>query len=191
VRRGGPVGGARVREVDTAGLLPDEVAAIRALMDVAFGDDEDERFRDEDWAHAVGGRHFIMEVDGAIVGHASVVERDLHVACRPVRTGYVEAVAVEPGRQGLGFGSMLMERVNAHVRERFELGALGTGRHAFYARLGWQPWRGPSSVRTPTGDVRTPDEDGYILVLETPSTPIQPLDLDAPISCEWRPGDIW
>jgi aminoglycoside 2'-N-acetyltransferase I len=160
-------------------------------MEVAFGDDEDERFRDEDWAHAVGGRHVILGIDGAIVGHASVVERELHVAGRPIRTGYVEAVAIEPGRQGLGLGSTLMERVNTHVREHFELGALGTGRHSFYARLGWQTWRGPSSVRTATGELRTPDEDGYILVLETPSTPIQPLDLDAPISCDWRPGDVW
>lgn len=181
----------RVREVETTGLSPEEVATIRALMEVAFGDDEDERFRDEDWAHAVGGRHFILEVDGVIVGHASVVERELQVAGRPVRTGYVEAVAVEPGRHGLGLGSTLMERVNAHVRERFELGALGTGRHAFYQRLGWRTWRGPSSVRTPTGELPTPDEDGYILVLETPSTPITPLDLDAPISCDWRPGDVW
>ena len=39
------------------------------------------------------------------------------------------------------------------------------------------------------GERRTPDEDGYILVLPTLSSP--PLDLAATISCEWRPGDVW
>jgi aminoglycoside 2'-N-acetyltransferase I len=76
-----------------------------------------------------------------------------------------------------------------HIRERYELGALATGSHAFYERLGWERWRGPSFVRTMTGQQRTPNEDGYILILRTPTTP--PLDLTAPISCEWRPGDIW
>jgi aminoglycoside 2'-N-acetyltransferase I len=165
------------------------MSAIRRLLHAAFGDDEDERFTDDDWLHAVGGVHFVLDVDGEIVSHASVVERELHVAGRPLRTGYVEAVATAPERQGAGLGTRLMEDVNAYVVDRFELGALGTGRHHFYERLGWQSWRGPSSVRTASGSRRTPDEDGYILVLATRSLPR--LDLDAEISCDWRPGDVW
>jgi aminoglycoside 2'-N-acetyltransferase I len=46
-------------------------------------------------------------------------------------------------------------------------------------------------VRTPDGDRRTPDDDGYILVLETPATPNTPLDVRAPVSCDWRVGDVW
>ncbi len=42
---------------------------------------------------------------------------------------------------------------------------------------------------TGSGPQRTADEDGYILVLSTPSSPA--LDLTASISCEWRPGDVW
>ena len=82
-----------------------------------------------------------------------------------------------------------MREVNAYIRDRFELGALGTGEQAFYERLGWVTWRGPTSVRAPEGSRRTPDEDGYILVLATPASP--PLDLAAPISCDWRLGDAW
>jgi aminoglycoside 2'-N-acetyltransferase I len=182
---------ALIREVESAALDEREIEAIRALMSRAFGDGEDERFTDDDWAHAIGGRHFLLEVDGTLVGHASVVERELHIGTQPIRTGYVEAVAIEPARQGQGLGSALMKPVEAEIRGRFELGALGSGRHAFYERLGWRTWRGPSAVRTETGEQRTPDEDGYILVLETPSTPVRPLDLDAPISCDWRPGDVW
>lgn len=131
----------------------------------------------------------MLELEGRIVAHASVVERELHVDGRPLRTGYVEAVAVAPDRQGKGFGSVVMTDVGSYIREHFELGALGTGRVTFYQRLRWLLWTGPSSVRTADGPQRTPDDDGYILVLLAPASP--PLDLTAPISCEWRPGDVW
>jgi aminoglycoside 2'-N-acetyltransferase I len=179
----------RLRRVPTADLTLTEVASIRELMVVAFGPDEDERFTDEDWGHAIGGLHFVLDLNGTIIVHASVVERELHVDGHPLRSGYVEAVATTPDRQGKGFGSHVMADVTSYIRGKFELGALGTGRHRFYERLGWVTWNGESFVRTPDGLRRTPDEDGYILVLATPSTP--PLDLTAPISCDWRPGDVW
>ena len=137
----------------------------------------------------LGGRISFSMRDGTIVSHASVVERELHVAGRPLRTGYVEAVATLPGEQGHGYGSAVMREVNRHVMDSFDLGGLGTGSQGFYERLGWQIWRGPTSVRSASGTERTADEDGYIMVLSTPTSPV--LDLDAPISCEWRPGDSW
>jgi aminoglycoside 2'-N-acetyltransferase I len=179
----------RLRRLATTELSDTEIGAIRAILEAAFGPDEDERFTDDDWEHALGGRHVVLDVNGEIVAHASVVEREIHVGGRPLRTGYVEAVAAAPAQQGAGHGSLVVADVTAFIRERYELGALGTGRRRFYERLGWRTWRGPSSVRTAGGERRTPDEDGYILVLDTPASP--PLDLDAPISCEWRPGDVW
>jgi aminoglycoside 2'-N-acetyltransferase I len=158
-------------------------------MDEAFAADEHGGFSDDDWRHAVGGEHFLVMAGGEVVGHASVVGRELHVAGRPVSTGYVEAVATAPALQRQGIGSAVMRQVNDFIGARYELGALGTGSHAFYERLGWQTWHGPTSVRTEDGERRTPEEDGYIMVLFTPATP--PLDLDLPISCEWRPGDVW
>jgi aminoglycoside 2'-N-acetyltransferase I len=155
----------------------------------AFGPDEDERFEDVDWDHALGGTHFVLEADGEIVSHAAVVDRELQLDGKPVRTGYVEAVGTAVDRQGAGLGSMVIADVTTYIRERFELGALGTGRHHFYERLGWLTWKGPAFVRTAEGPRRTPDEEGYILVLRTPSSP--PFDLAASISCEWRPGDVW
>lgn len=183
----------RLRRLATADLQPDEVRAIRAMLDAAFdSDDPDERFAEEDWQHAVGGVHFVLDEDGEIVAHASVVERDLHVGERSaaLRTGYVEAVATAPAHQGRGHGTAVMRAVNAEIAASYELGALGTDAHHFYERLGWRTWRGPSFVRLAEGGLqRTPDEDGYILVLPTPRSPA--LDLDAPISCAWRPGDVW
>ena len=127
-------------------------------------------------------------MDGEIVAHGLVVERALEIDHHPMRTGYVEAVATTPLRQGRGHGTSVMRAIGDEIRARFELGALGTGSHGFYERLGWETWAGPSSVRTPEGERRTPDDDGYIMILRTRSTP--PLHPGAPISCEWRPGDV-
>jgi aminoglycoside 2'-N-acetyltransferase I len=179
----------RLRRLATDALAASEIVAIRSIMVAAFGSDEDERFTDDDWAHAVGGTHFVLDLDGSIVAHASVVEREIQVAGRPLRTGYVEAVATAPEHQGAGFGSLVMADANTYISERFELGVLGTGRFHFYERLGWMRWAGPSSVRVDDGSHPTPDDDGYIMVLATPASP--PLDPLAPISCEWRPGDVW
>lgn len=179
----------RLRRLTTDELSAAEIAAIRALMDVAFGSDEEERFTDEDWDHAVGGVHFVLDIHGEIVSHACVVERELHVDGRPHRTGYVEAVATSPDRQGTGLGTRVMTDVTTYIRDGFDLGALGTAAYHFYERLGWQTWVGPSSVRTTDRTIPTPDEDGYIMVLTTPSSP--PLDTTSPISCDWRAGDVW
>ena len=179
----------RLRRLATRDLAPREIAAIRILLERAFGSDEEERFTDEDWDHAVGGVHFVLDLGGEVIAHASVVERELHVDGRPLRTGYVEAVATAPDRQGAGFGSLVLADVTSLIKDGFEVGALGTGRQRFYERQGWLIWTGPSFVRTSEGPRRTPEDDGYIMVLPTPSSP--PIDLTAPISCEWRPGDVW
>ena len=176
-----------VRRVRTDALSAADVRGIRQLLAAAF--DDDDGFSDEDWQHAVGGCHFVLSVEDRIRAHAAVVERELHVDRRPLRAGYVEAVATEPARQRSGLGTLVMRDVAAYIRECFDLGALSTGSPMFYERLGWMRWRGPTFVRTREGVVRTPEEDGAILVLATPSSPA--LDVNAPISCEWRPGDVW
>ena len=159
-------------------------------MDAAFGnEDGDGQFGDDDWAHALGGRHLILDVDGDIVSHASVVERSIEIGGQRFRTGYVEAVATAPGSEGRGYGSAVMTAANEHIRSTFELGVLGTGRNGFYERLGWETWRGKAFVRTPDGQVRTPEEEGYILVLRTPAS--SPFELTEPITGDWRPGDVW
>lgn len=184
--------GARMGRRRTDQLDAAEINAIRALMTAAFGDDPDEAFDDDDWAHAIGGTHVLLDIDGELVAHASVVARELYIGGRPIRTGYVEAVATAPEHQGTGLGTAVMGEIAAVIADAYELGALGTGSHGFYERLGWQTWRGPSSVRAPEGDRRTPDEDGYIMVLRVPRTPDWlPEGLDAPISCDWRLGDVW
>ena len=179
-----------LRRLATGQLTEAEITAIRALLEDAFGSDEEEAFTQDDWDHAVGGVHFVLEGWGEIVAHASVVERELHVGGRPVRTGYVEAVATAPVHQRNGYGSAVMRDVGEYIRERFELGALGTGSHAFYERLGWETWRGPTSVRTADGNrLRSASEDGGVMVLRTARTP--QLSLDEPVAIDWRAEAPW
>ena len=60
---------------------------------------------------------------------------------------------------------------------------------AFYTARGWQRWRGPSWALTPSGVVRTAEEDGAIYVLPIPGGAA--LSLDDPLMADWREGDVW
>jgi len=166
-------------------LDPATLDALRALFESAWPG----TFTPEDWEHSFGGAHFFLEENGEILAHASVVPRTLETAGRWLATGYVEAVATRPERQGEGHGSRVVRAATKHVRDSYELGALSTHRLDFYRRLGWIVWNGPTAVRTSEGVVRTADEDGGILVLRTPTSP--DLDLDGILVCDWRPGDVW
>jgi aminoglycoside 2'-N-acetyltransferase I len=175
-----------VRRCGTGELTESEVAAIRRLMDVAFHGE----FTEEDWEHAQGGEHvLVVDDDGSLLAHASVVERVLEVEDRPFRTGYVEAVATEPDRQRQGHGARAMREVEAIVRERYELAALGAAVPEFYLALGWETWLGPTAARDGIAILRTEEDDGYVMVLRY--GPSASLDLAAPISCEVRSGDWW
>lgn len=169
---------------ETDELPPDALAAIRALLRESFGDG----FTDEDWHHALGGRHVIAS-DGSLVGHAALVARTIEVGGRALRAGYVEGVATAPGRRRQGAGSSVMARIGEMIGADHELGALSTGAHRFYEQLGWERWRGPSLVRHGDELVRTPDDDDGIMVLRGGSTAA--LDLTLPIACEARAGDDW
>ena len=145
--------GVRLRRLSTAELTPAEIDAIRAMLVAAFGDDEDERFTDDDWEHAVGGVHVVLDVDGEIVTHASVVERELRVDGRPLRTGYVEAVATAPAWQGRGYGTTVMRDVIAATSATGSSSAR-SGRAATGSTNGSAGGRGP--VRPASG---CPDGD--------------------------------
>ena len=164
--------------------------SARQLMDVAFArDDEDERFTDDDWQHALGGTHLLVREGDDVVAHASVVPRTIHVGGTHFTTGYLEAVGVRPDRQGQGIGSALMADVAEVIRSTSELGVLGTGRRAFYTRLGWQVWLGPTHVVRDGVWERSPEDDGYVLVLRF--GPSADIAITHPIACEERPGDDW
>lgn len=171
----------------TTELAPQQLTELRRLCDRAWAAKAG-TFDDDDWQAALGGTHFFLVEEDVIVSHASVVERTLEVAGRPVRAGYVEAVATLPERQGEGHASRVMAAVNAFIDGRYEIGALGAAAPQFYARIGWAPWQGRTAARTEDGVQMTPEEDGHIFV-----RPAELADVGAEtlLVCQGRPGDPW
>jgi aminoglycoside 2'-N-acetyltransferase I len=176
-----------IRVVPSAALSTAEWSTLTDLCIAAFNEDWDGY-----WESIGPAVHVIAEQAGrGVVAHAAIVDRLLYPGDTTLRTGYVEAVAVAPDLQRRGLGTEVMEVIDSTIDEGYELGALGTGRHGFYARLGWVIWRGPTWIRERDGRlVRSPAEDGNIMVRTTPVTPPD-LDLALPIAVDWRPGEVW
>jgi aminoglycoside 2'-N-acetyltransferase I len=175
----------RLITAHTGELIPEELAAVRALLDEAFDGD----FSDEDWEHGLGGTHvLVLEGSDEVIAHGSLVMRRLLHEGRSLRTGYVEGVAVRPDRRRAGHASTVMAALEA-LGPAYDLLALSATQDgvALYQARGWQRWRGPTSVLAPGGIEPTPDDDGSVYVMAGATV----LDLDGPITCDWRPGDVW
>ncbi|MPZ89701.1 MAG: GNAT family N-acetyltransferase [Nitriliruptorales bacterium] len=174
-----------VRTAHTADLDAATLKAARALLDEVFEGD----MTDHDWEHALGGVHALAWEGTELIGHASLVQRQLLHGGRALRTGYVEGVGVRADRRGRGHGAAMMDALERVVRGAYEIGALAATDEAagFYAVRGWRVWQGPSSALTPTGIQPTEAEDGGIYVLPVTVT----LDLSGELTCDWRDGDLW
>jgi aminoglycoside 2'-N-acetyltransferase I len=164
-------------------------ASLDAARDLLVGVFEGE-LTEHDWEHALGGVHALMWEGDTLIGHASVVQRQLLHGGRTLRAGYIEGVGVRADARRRGHAGAMMQALERVVRAAYDLGALGATDEAahFYAGRGWEPWRGTLSALTPTGIVPTPDEAGAIYVL--PGDEITP-DLDGELCCDWRDGDVW
>jgi aminoglycoside 2'-N-acetyltransferase I len=157
---------------------------ILALCDRAYGEDLRAAFQAFD-----DPIHVFATVDGAIVSHALWVTRWLAPGVSaPLRTAYVEAVATDPAHHGRGYASAVMRTLVSEVAD-FQLAALcpSDRGQSLYSGLGWQQWIGPLYIRQGPGLIETPDES--IMIHRLPGSP--PLNLNEPLSAEWRPGELW
>lgn len=173
-------------EVGAEGLL-----RIRSLLEEAFAERPEGAFGPDDWTHCLGGVHvWAQDDDGAVLAHASVVQRRLLHGDRVLRCGYVEAVAVRADRRRSGLGTTVMEVVDDLIRGGHDLGALGATEagERLYRSRGWQPWRRFLGHLTPQGIEPDPAELGTILVLPVAGVT---LDLDGSLVCGPREGDPW
>lgn len=179
----------RLRTAHTEDLSAERLDELTRLCEAAFG----EPFADA-WARVGPGLHVTAEAGGRVLAHAMIVDRRLYIGHEmdlALDAGYVEHVATLPDVGGAGHGSAVMREVGRIIGEEYQLGALATGSNAFYERLGWLTWAGPTSVRTADGQlVRTAGEDGHVMVLRTERTPPR-ISPDAPIAVDWRAGDPW
>lgn len=179
----------RLRIAQTDELEPERFDELTRLCEAAF----EEPFAPV-WERVGPGLHVMAEVDGRIVAHAMIVDRPLYIGAQDTAealdAGYVENVATLPAVQGRGHGAAVMGEIGRILDEAYAIGALATGRNAFYERFGWETWRGPTWVRMADGElVRTAHEDGDVMVRRTPRTP--ELRFDAPIAIDWRPEEPW
>ncbi|HEY44015.1 MAG TPA: GNAT family N-acetyltransferase [Anaerolineae bacterium] len=163
-------------------LNPDLHATVLALCNRAHEEDLRPLF-----ATFVDATHVLGFLGGALVSHAMWVTRWLQPGDGPrLCTAYVEMVATEPHHQRRGFATAVMRRLATAISE-YDLGALCPAEPRVYARLGWIFWRGPLFIRSGERLIPTPDE--RIMILRLPKTPS--LDLDQPLSAEWREGELW
>ena len=157
-------------------------AAIINLCAAAYDENFDRLF-----ALLPGSTHVLARLDGELVSHAAWVTRWLQPHGYPaLRTAYVEAVATAPAYHGRGFGTAVMQRLQQHI-DAYDLGALSPSDPAFYARLGWELWRGPLAIRMEDQVLPTPDDQ--VMILRLPRTP--PLDVHALLTAESRDGEVW
>jgi aminoglycoside 2'-N-acetyltransferase I len=135
-----------------------------------------------------GGRHFLAYRAEELVSHAVVTTRWLQPADQPLlKTAYVDAVATLPLYQGQGYGSAVIRHLAENIAD-YEIACLETDIPAFYARLGWEAWRGALAGRGEHGLIPTPAQTG-IMILRLTRTPV--LELDRGLTIECQGGRIW
>lgn len=172
-----------LRVVAGKDLTSEEREEVVALCDLAYEEDMGAIIR-----QFVDPVHVLGFLNKQLVCHALWITRYLQPEGLPLlRTAYVEAVATHPDYQHRGFASAIMHRVVEEIQD-FDIAGLAPFSVDYYARLGWELWRGPLYERRQEGLVSSLPEDELMIyrLLKTPA-----LDLDAPISVEWREGEVW
>ncbi len=196
----------RVKVIAAGAISPALLAEVQSLCGRAYAGENLGPL----WAAYAADGYVIGFAGDLAVSHAMVVTRWLQAGDGPrLRTAYVELVATLPEFQGRGFATAVMERLGSAIATAgYDLGGLCPADTRLYQRLGWEYWRGPLFIRPPgavdgtdgiapgtkEGDavaaapIPTPEE--RVMILRLPNTP--PLDLDLPLSAEWRPGgELW
>ncbi len=172
----------RIQQVSTPNLPAALRDAILALCEAAYEEPMAGYLAD------IGpGEHLLGFEEERLVSHLMWVERRLEVAAGPaLRTAYIELVATHPTAQGRGHATALLAELPPRIAA-YDLGALSPATEGLYFRAGWEYWRGPLFHRRNGQFV--PDSEERVMVLRLPRSPA--LDLDAALSVDWRPGEVW
>lgn len=157
---------------------------VLALCNLAYGENLSHLFQSFG-----ASTHVVGTCEGRLVTHAMWVTRWLQPgAAKPLETAYVEMVATHPQYRRRGLASLAMRRLVDAIPQSCGLAALCPATPALYARLGWRFWQAPLRIRLAGARfLDTPEE--RVMVLALPGRPR--LDLDAPLSAEWREGELW
>lgn len=158
IERPGPSKGSVMHAIEIREERPEDVAAIREVNRLAFGQDEEGTLVDALRAGGGAMLSLVATLDGRVVGH---------IMYSPLRVGEVTGaalapMAVLPGHQRRGIGSQL---VRASLRRLEETGCpfvLVLGHAGYYPRFGFTPAR-EQGITCPW-DV--PDDVFLLLVLD-------------------------
>lgn len=132
--------------------------------------------------------HVLGYADGQLVAHALWLDRPLRAGDGPwLNAAYVEGVATHADHRQRGYGAAVMRRLQAAIVD-YDLGALSPAVPEWYAKLGWERWRGPLWIDH-DGILEATPEDEMVLIYRTPRTPR--LDLTASLTAPWRPFELW
>jgi len=177
-----------VRRLERGAFSEEDLRGLKSWLEVAYADPAGS-WRDDMWTEIGPGPHFLIEQDGDLVAHACLVFGQVRTGDLKLEAAFVENVATRVERRREGLATAVMRAAQAEIMNGADLGVLGTGTPELYEPLGWERWRGPTSVRESDGTTtQTPEEDGFVHVLRTPKTPTN-LDLRAPIERDRRDAD--
>ena len=177
-----------VRRREREDFTPLELQNLLTWLEAAY-DEPAGSWRFAHWAEIGPGPHYLIEEDGELVAHACVAFGALQAGDLALTAAFVEDVAARADRRREGLATLVMQTLQRDLGAPGQLGVLCTGTPAFYEPLGWERWRGPTSVREPHGAITaTPEEDGNVFILRTPQTPTG-LALDAPLRRNRRDVD--
>lgn len=173
-----------IRTQRTPELTAEDRAAI---IQVCFDATQEEDFKNL-FSYFSDSLHVIGSLNGQIVSHAVASTRWLQPENLPLlKTAYIDAVATDPRFQRRGYNSAVMRHLAEAIAEDYEIACLETEICGYYARLGWEEWRGALAGRGENGLVPTPDQTG-IMILRLPRT--SELNLDDSLIVEIE-GRIW
>jgi aminoglycoside 2'-N-acetyltransferase I len=135
------------------------------------------------------GLHALVYLGPELASHGVITTRWMQPeGSHILRTAYVDAVTTAVAHQRRGLGRQMMRSLaGAADAEGYEIAGLQSDAIEFYARLGWERWRGPLAGRGRAGLIPTPDERG-VMILRLSHTP--PLNLDRLLTVE-EDGRIW
>ena len=181
-----PDGSTRVEIVTRQAMTSARYLEAVRLCERAYDDDDDVAALMREFA---GATHvLLLNARGILVSHAMWIERWLTHRHTRVRTAYVELVATDPDCRQRGHASKVM-RALGNAITGFDVGALSPSDPAYYARFGWETWRGPLFEQRLNGELFPSSADEAVMILRRPDGP--ELDLDGALTAPWRPGDVW
>ncbi len=132
-------------------MRPQERGEVLDLLESAFHErDLFERYMDHDPAYRSGDLLLALE-RGRPVSCVQVFEKRIRLGKgAALSLGGIGSVATHPDHRGRGLASELIRRqTGALCRRGAALGLLFTGRHTFYAPLGWVPIALPQAALRP------------------------------------------